>query len=121
MTPAARYKGGRGPLTHRATDGSHIVRRRAPRQGPSEAEGDGKRLGYLEYSLPDAHTVRIDYVESGKGLFRGKRLGNRLVDAAVEWARSNKHHVIARCSFARAVLDRTPRSRDVLSSRQIAR
>jgi predicted GNAT family acetyltransferase len=39
---------------------------------------------------------------------RGKQMGNKLVDAAVEWARANKHSVIARCSFARAVLNRTP-------------
>jgi uncharacterized protein len=117
--PAARYKEievnwlmAEPSVTHRPDQGSS--------SGTFELEGDGKRLGYLEYSLPDADTVRIDYVEVDRAL-RGKRMGNRLVDAAVEWARSNKHQVIARCSFARAVLNRTPKYSDVLKSPQITR
>jgi predicted GNAT family acetyltransferase len=78
-----------------------------PSQGKFELDGDGESLGYLDYSFSDKDTLCIDYVEVAPAL-RGKQMGNRLVDAAVEWARANKHSVIARCSFARAVLNRAP-------------
>jgi predicted GNAT family acetyltransferase len=78
-----------------------------PAQRKFELVGEGKSQGYLDYSFSDKDTLCIDYVEVAPAL-RGKQMGNKLVDAAVEWARANKHQVIARCSFARAVLNRTP-------------
>ena len=77
-----------------------------PAQGKFELDGDGKSQGYLDYSFSDKNTLCIDYVEVAPAL-RGKQMGNKLVDAAVEWARANKHSVVARCSFARAVLNRS--------------
>lgn len=85
-------------LTHRPKEGAS--------SGTFELGGDGKRLGYLEYSLPDADTVCIDYVEVDWAL-RGRRMGNRLVDAAVAWAQTENRKVTATCSFARAVLAST--------------
>ena len=79
-----------------------------PEQGKFEIVGDGKSQGYLDYSFSDKGTVCIDYVQVAPAL-RGKQMGNKLVDAAVEWARANGHSVIARCSFARAVLNRSNR------------
>jgi uncharacterized protein len=73
----------------------------------------GTRVGYLDYSLTDG-TVCIDYVQVSPA-FRGKRMGNRLVDAAVEWARAGKRQVTARCSFARTVLDSSRKYDDVLA------
>ena len=78
-----------------------------PAQRKFELAGEGKSQGYLDYSFSGKDTLCIDYVEVAPAL-RGKQMGNKLVDAAVEWARSNKHEVSARCSFARAVLIRTP-------------
>jgi predicted GNAT family acetyltransferase len=40
---------------------------------------------------------------------RGTGMGNRLVDAAVAWARESELTVQARCSFARAVLNAAQR------------
>jgi uncharacterized protein len=95
-------------VAHRPSQGSS--------SGRFELLSDGRAQGYLDYSLSDEATVCIDYVEVAPAL-RGQQMGNRLVDAAVEWARSNSHQVIARCSFARAVLHRTPKYSDVLKSR----
>lgn len=66
-------------------------------------EGSGKRLGHLDYSLTPDKVMTIDYVEVDPSL-RGSGMGNRLVDAAVAWARESNLEVQARCSFARAVL-----------------
>jgi predicted GNAT family acetyltransferase len=73
---------------------------------------DGTNRGYLEFSLPDAATVVIHYVEIDPAL-RGRGLGERLVGAAVEWARAESRRVVPRCSYARAVIARTPAYQDV--------
>jgi len=67
-------------------------------------EKAGKRLGYLAYTLTQNKVMTIDYVEVDRSL-RGTGMGNRLVDAAVAWARESELEVQARCSFARAVLN----------------
>ena len=71
-------------------------------------EKAGKRLGYLAYTLTQNKVMTIDYVEVDRSL-RGTGMGNRLVDAAVAWARETELDVQARCSFARAVLNATHR------------
>lgn len=83
-----------------------------PGQGKFELVGDGKVQGYLDYSMSGQDTVCIDYVQVAPAL-RGKQMGSRLVDAAVEWARSNKQQVIATCGFARSVLNRSSKYSDV--------
>jgi predicted GNAT family acetyltransferase len=71
------------------------------------------KRGYLEYSLPDAGTMVIHFVEVDPAL-RGQGMGERLVDAAVDWARVNGRRIVPRCSYARAVLTRTAKYQDVL-------
>ena len=72
-------------------------------------ERDGRRMGYLSYTLPSPSAISIDYVEVDRSL-RGSGMGNKLVDAAVAWARENDRTVQARCSFARAVLNASSRN-----------
>ena len=72
-------------------------------------ESDGKRLGYLSYSLTKAQ-LTIDYVFVDPSL-RGTGTGNRLVDAAVAWARETGRSVDATCSVARRVLATSSRRR----------
>jgi pimeloyl-ACP methyl ester carboxylesterase/predicted GNAT family acetyltransferase len=74
---------------------------------------DGVTRGYLEYSLPDAETLVIHFVEVDPPL-RGRHLGERLVAAAVDWAREHQRRIVPRCSYSRAVLARTPEYQDVL-------
>jgi predicted GNAT family acetyltransferase len=74
---------------------------------------EGERRGYLSYTLPDRSTMQVDYVEVDPSL-RGQKVGERLVAAAVEWARSDQRQIAPRCSYARAVLRRTAAYQDVL-------
>ena len=73
----------------------------------------GTRQGYLEYSLPDSGTMVIHYVEVDPHL-RGKGMGERLVGAAVAWAREQKRRIVPMCSYARAVIARTPAFQDLV-------
>jgi predicted GNAT family acetyltransferase len=76
----------------------------------------GERLGHLIYSLPDKATLTIDYVEVDPSL-RGKGTGQKLVAAAVEFARAHSRQVIPHCSYARSVMARTAAFQDVLAKR----
>jgi predicted GNAT family acetyltransferase len=73
--------------------------------GTFELRSNGKSVGHLSYSLPDAATMTVDYVEVSPTL-RGKGMGERLVNAAVAWALENKRQVVPLCSYARAVMSR---------------
>jgi predicted GNAT family acetyltransferase len=90
-----------------------IIHRSAPSgsSGTFDLERGGRKLGHLDYSLPDDRTMSIDYVEVAPAL-RGKQMGVRLVEAAVTWARSGNRMVVAACSYARAELGRTAAFQD---------
>ena len=68
---------------------------------------DGKRLGSLEFTRPDAKVLRIEYVEVAPEL-RGTGLGRKLVQAAVDWAEETDQKVVPICSYARSVIQRDP-------------
>jgi len=69
---------------------------------------DGERLGFLEYTTPEAGVMRIEYVEVDPDL-RGTGLGRQLVDKAVGFARDASLRVVPICSYARAVIERGQR------------
>ena len=68
---------------------------------------DGQRLGTLDYTLPEAGVMRIEYVEVSPEL-RGTGLGRQLVAAAVDWAREGGLKIVPICGYARAVITRDP-------------
>ncbi len=68
---------------------------------------DGDRLGGLDYTLPEAGVMRIEYVEVSPEL-RGTGLGRQLVAAAVDWAREGHLKIVPICGYARAVMTRDP-------------
>jgi predicted GNAT family acetyltransferase len=68
---------------------------------------DGERLGSLDYTLPDAGVMRIEYVEVAPEL-RGSGMGHQLVQAAVDFARDSDRKIVPICGYARAVIARDP-------------
>ena len=83
-------------------------------RGTFDLEVGGKSVGHLSYSLPDAKTMNVDYVEISPAL-RGKRMGEQLIAAAVAWARKNKRQIVPHCSYAAAVMARPVAYQDVLA------
>ena len=75
--------------------------------GRFDLERAGAAVGYLSYSINEK-TMSIHYVEVDPAL-RGKKMGEQLVAAAVDWARTNRYDVVPICGYARAVLSRMNR------------
>ena len=84
------------------------------RGGTFDLSINRKRLGHLDYSLPAKGSMTIDYVHVDPSL-RGQGMGQKLVAAAVEWAREESRKVIPLCSYARAVMARSDAYKDVLT------
>jgi predicted GNAT family acetyltransferase len=95
-----------------------ITRRHDDRtsSGTFDLDADGQPGGSLTYTLTGDSTMIVEFVEVDPAL-RGQGMGDRLVRAAVEWARANGRQIVPHCSYARLVLTRNAAYRDVLSPR----
>jgi predicted GNAT family acetyltransferase len=82
------------------------------RRGTFDLTVSGNPSGFLSYSLDDEMIV-IDYVQVDPSL-RGQGMGEKLVRAAVLWARESKRKIFPLCSYSRAVMTRTVEYHDVL-------
>lgn len=72
-------------------------------------------LAKMTYTMPSAVKMIIDHTEVSDEL-RGKNIGYQLVNAAVEYARSNNIKIIPLCPFANAVFKKKPEFHDVLAN-----
>jgi uncharacterized protein len=68
---------------------------------------DGRRCGFLSFTLPGDGVMNIDYVEVDPEL-RGSGHGRHLVEAAVAFAQAQQLRVVPICGYARAVIQRSP-------------
>jgi uncharacterized protein len=76
-------------------------------------ERDGERLAQMTYTVAGSRVI-IDHTDVDDRL-RGTGTGRKLVEAAVEWARKEKAHLMPLCPFAKSVFDKTPAYGDVLA------
>lgn len=74
---------------------------------------DGKRLAETTYTVAGTRVI-IDHTDVDEVL-RGKKVGEQLVRAAVEWARAENVKLLPLCPFARSVFEKTPEYADVLA------
>ncbi len=72
-----------------------------------------KEAGLMTYSWAGTSRMIIDHTEINPE-FKGQKVGNQLVMAAVEYARENHIKIIPLCPFAKSVFDKTHEIRDVL-------
>lgn len=74
---------------------------------------DGKRLAEMSYTTSGTRVI-IDHTQVDEVL-RGKKVGEQLVRAAVEWARKENVKLLPLCPFARSVFEKMPEYADVLA------
>ncbi len=86
---------------------------RKGRKGAFYIEKDGKRVAEMTYVLAGKTRMIVDHTEVGEEL-RGTGAGKRLVRAGVEYARENGLKLKPLCSFADAIINKTPELQDVL-------
>lgn len=82
-------------------------------KGFFKATEDGQEAGRMTYAWANDDRIIIDHTEVNPE-FRGRSVGNLMVQAAVEFARKAGIKIVPLCPFAKSVFDKTPEYRDVL-------
>lgn len=98
-------------FTLKAMEIKHVVNKK---KGVFNLEVDGEHLGELEYFVSAPGQITIFHTGVNEKL-RGQHAGDKLVAAAVEFARTNGLKIAPTCPFAKKVIDRTPEYQDVLA------
>lgn len=82
-------------------------------KGFFKAEEDGKEAGRMTYSWAGADKIIIDHTEVNPD-FKGQGVGNKMVMAAVNFAREKSIKIIPLCPFAKSVFQKNEEIWDVL-------
>jgi len=77
-------------------------------------EEEGKRLAEMTYSKAGEDKIIIDHTEVSDAL-RGTGAGKKLVNEAVQFARSKGIKIIPLCPFAKAILTKGDTYKDILA------
>ena len=75
---------------------------------------EDEMVGELVYSVTHDNQMMIEHTEVDEDM-RGGNLGYELIQKAVGYARSHQYSIIPLCRFARAVLEKKPEFKDVLT------
>ena len=76
-------------------------------------DDNGNRLGEMRYLTRD-NVMNIYHTEVSEQL-QGKHMGEKLVEAGVNFARENHLKILPTCVFARSVFNRVKAYHDVLA------
>jgi len=82
-------------------------------KGVFKAVEDGKEAGAMTYSWAGESKMIIDHTEVNPE-FKGRGVGNQLLQAVVAYAREHHIKIIPLCPFAKSVFDKKAEIRDVL-------
>lgn len=90
-----------------------IQNRKSDNQGEFFIKRDGNTLAELPYSISDNTHMIIHHTEVSEEL-RGQKVGKKMVEHAVNYARENDLKIISHCSYAKKVIERDESMRDIL-------
>lgn len=82
-------------------------------KGFFKAETNGIEAGRMTYSRAGVDKIIIDHTDVNPE-FKGQGVGNKMVIAAVNFARAKNIKIIPLCPFAKSVFDKNAEIRDVL-------
>ena len=83
------------------------------RKGAFYIDESGEWIAELTYFKTDG-IMTIDHTEIDEKL-RGQGIGEKLVQAAVDYARANGLKIKTACPYAQKIIDRTPEFQDVIA------
>lgn len=83
-------------------------------KGRFRAMDNGTEAGHITYSKAGDSLLILDHTEVNDA-YRGQGIGKIIVMHIVDLARKEGLRILPLCPFAKAVFDRTPEIRDVLS------
>ncbi|CAN5372889.1 GNAT family N-acetyltransferase [soil metagenome] len=84
------------------------------KKGVFYIDEDGERLAELEYFDSAPGEITIHHTGVNEKL-RGQKVGDKLVAAAVSFAREKGLKIVPICPFTQKVIDRTPEFQDILA------
>lgn len=82
-------------------------------KGAFIAQDQDKKAGEMTYSKAGENLIIIDHTEVDQS-YGGQGVGNKMVLAAVDFARANNIKVLPLCPFAKAAFDKDSSIQDVL-------
>ena len=91
-----------------------ILNKNVENRGKFYILDNGTEVAKMTYVSAGDTKFIIDHTEVSES-YKGQNLGLKLVEAAVNYARTNNLKIIPLCPFARSVFDKRPDFGDVLS------
>ena len=90
-----------------------IKHRENAHKGSFYVEENNSVLAELSYSFAGAGILILDQTHVAAKL-KGKKIGNSLVEAAVNYSKAKNIKIVPLCPFAKILIENTPAYRDVL-------
>lgn len=76
-------------------------------------ENNNEKTALLTYTMRSENVMVIDHTEVDESL-QGQGVGEKLVEAAVNFARKGKINIVPECSYAKHVFEKNESFNDVL-------
>lgn len=75
-------------------------------------EDDGKEVGEMTYIYVKDHIIDLNHTEIDKS-YRGQNLGQKLIEAVIDYARKNELNITASCPYAKKMIEKNDNYNDV--------
>lgn len=95
-----------------------IKHRENAHKGSFYVEENNTVLAELSYSFAGADILILDQTNVSAKL-KGKKIGNSLVEAAVNYSKTKNIKIVPLCPFAKDLIENTPEFREVLIKKDL--